>query len=105
MREAMNENVIEWFRGDKRAAITAPNNSRLKGRLVKMAEKYPEVCDVHIYSDGSVFGHVPIEFVSVRPSRAQRFSESDSEVLSEEQEEAFGIGDEDFITEDNSDEI
>ena len=43
----MNENVIEcaieWLRGDKEATVTAYNASKLKNRVTKLAEEYPDV--------------------------------------------------------------
>ena len=40
--DAVNENVIEWRRGDKVAAVTAPSSSRLKGTITRLAARYPE---------------------------------------------------------------
>lgn len=65
----MDEFVIEWIRGDTMAAITAPNSSRLKGRLLKLVEEHPDECDVRINRDGSVFGHVPIKYVKLHAPR------------------------------------
>lgn len=61
----MNEYVIEWLQGSTRAAITAPAGSALKNKLVKLAEQYPEECDVLVNDDGSVFGHVPVKYIKI----------------------------------------
>lgn len=65
----MNENVIEWIRGDDRATVTAPNASKLKGQVVRLAEKYPDEVDYEENEDGSICGHVPARWVNVRHPR------------------------------------
>lgn len=65
----MNENVIEWLKGSDRVTITACSGSALKNKLIKLAEQYPEECDYVENSDGSVCGHVPVKYISVRHPR------------------------------------
>lgn len=65
--DAVNENVIEWRRGDKVAAVTAPSSSRLKGTITRLAARYPEdVQVIAVNQDGSIFAHVPVEYVVIR---------------------------------------
>ncbi len=66
----VNECVIDWARGDTHAGVTAYGNSRLKGRIEKLASAYPD--DVQIINrneDGSIFAHVPMRWVKVSPAR------------------------------------
>lgn len=66
----MNENVIEWLRGSDIAGITAPAGSRLKGRVVKLAQSHPDQVEiVKENPDGSIFAHVPVKFIKVSPPR------------------------------------
>lgn len=66
----MNENVIEWLRGSDIAGITAPAGSRLKGRVVKLAQTHPDQVEiVKENPDGSIFAHVPVKFIKVSPPR------------------------------------
>lgn len=70
MNSGVNECAIDWVRGDTYAGVTAYNNSRLKGRIERLAEKFPD--DVKIINrneDGSIFAHVPIRWVKVSPTR------------------------------------
>ena len=75
--DSMNECVIEWMKGDKVAAITMPSNTKLKNRLLKLKEQRPDEVDVMINKDGSVFGHVPVKWIKINPSK----------ILSEEEKE------------------
>ena len=106
----MDEFVIEWTRFDTRAAITALNASRLKGRLLKLVEEHPDECDVRVNGDGSVFGHVPIKYVKlhaprelsdeVRTARSERmraFRESQLLTAPEGSKIDSNDADEDFI--------
>lgn len=76
MAENCNECSIAWVRGGEYAEVSAHNGSRLKGRILKLAEQYPD--DVRIIiknKDGSIFAHIPIGYVKLRAPR----------ILSEEQ--------------------
>lgn len=76
----MNEFVIEWLRGQTVATVTAPSGSRLKGRMMKLLEQYPDEVDVHENRDGSICGHVPVSYIKVSHPRK----------ISEEQKKASG---------------
>ena len=82
MAENTNECVIEWVRGGDHAGVTAHSNSRLKSRIEKLAEKFPDKVKIIARNeDGSIFAHVPISYVKINPPRqvseetAQRASE------------------------------
>lgn len=78
MADSMNEHVIEWIRGDEKATVTAPSTTKLKGQVVRLAEKYPDEVDYIENKDGSICGHVPVKWVNIRHPRT----------MSEEQKEA-----------------
>ena len=66
MGESMNENVIEFLRGEKTATLTLAGNTRLNSKLRKMAEKYPDECQIiHENDDGSILVHCPVKWVQV----------------------------------------
>lgn len=78
----VNECAIDWVRGDTYAGVTAYNNSRLKGRIERLAESRPE--EVHIITrneDGSIFAHVPVRWVKVSPTK--RVSEAQRQAAGE----------------------
>ena len=39
----MNENVIEWLRGQKTVAVTLCSNGKFNNKLLKLAETHPEI--------------------------------------------------------------
>lgn len=70
MAENCNECSIAWIRGGEYAEVSAYSGSRLKGRVIKLAEQHPE--DVKILAtnkDGSIFAHVPAKYVKLRAPR------------------------------------
>ena len=74
------ENVIEWLRGDDEAYVTAPSSTRLKGQMMRLAEKYPDEVEIlHENEDGSIYGKVPVRYISVRHPKV--ISESHKETL------------------------
>lgn len=75
----MNEFSIEWIKGRDYAGVTVPSGTALKSKLLRLAEKNPD--DVQIVAeneDGSMFAHVPVNYVKISPPRK----------ISEEQKEA-----------------
>lgn len=68
MSDCMNECVIEWIKGDKIAGVTMPNNTRLKTRILKIAEERDEV-EVTVNNDGSIYARIPSEWVKINPKR------------------------------------
>ena len=65
MAENCNECSIAWMLcGDDYAEVSACNGSKLKGRVLKLAEQYPD--DVKIiatYKDGSILAYVQLKYV------------------------------------------
>lgn len=75
----MNEFVIEWIKGGDYAGITVPTGTALKSKLIKFEKEHPN--DVKVIAkneDGSIFAHIPINYVKISPPRK----------VSEEQKEA-----------------
>lgn len=67
MAENCNECSIAWIRGGEYAEVSAYSGSRLKGRVLKLSEQFPD--DVKILAtnkDGSIFAHVPAKYVKLR---------------------------------------
>ena len=73
----LQEFIIEWLRGQTQAAITAPNGSALKGRLIKLSQDHPTECDYIQNKDGSVFGHIPVNYLHFYAPR--KLSEEEKE--------------------------
>ena len=87
--DGVNENVIEWLRGDKVAAVTAPGNSKLKGMITRLAEKCPDEVEIlERNKDGSIFAHVPVEFVTIRKPRQMSDAQMETAKLNFEKAKA-----------------
>lgn len=89
--ESMNENVIEWIRGDDFAKVTAPNATRLKGQVERLAEKWPDEAKVlHRNSDGSIFAQVPARWVNIRKPKEVEMTQERLDALARAREKSFG---------------
>lgn len=66
MSDIMNECVIEWIKGEKMAGVTMPNNTKLKNRILKIAETRKEV-EVTMNADGSIYAKIPSSWVKINP--------------------------------------
>lgn len=70
MGESMNENAIEFLRGDKTATLTLAGNTKLNSRIRKIAAKHPNECQIVFENeDGSIVVHCPTKWIKVNPSR------------------------------------
>ena len=82
--ESVNENVIEWLKGDTVAAVTAPVSSKLKGMITRLHAKYPdEVKIIANNRDGSIFAHVPVDYVFIRKPKQINYSDEEKNKRSE----------------------
>ena len=66
----MNEFAIEWIKGRDWAGVTAPSHTRLKSRILKLAEQNPDEVQVLAENvDGSIFAHVSVKYIKISPPR------------------------------------
>ena len=66
----MNEFSIEWIKGGNYAGVTVPTGTALKSKLLKLGKEHPN--DVKVISeneDGSIFVHIPVNYVKISPPR------------------------------------
>lgn len=68
--DSMNEFSIEWIKGAEYAGVTVPSGTALKSKLLKLAENNPDdVKIVVVNKDGSVFAHIPINYIKISPPK------------------------------------
>ena len=78
----MNEFSIEWIKGSEYAGVTVPSGTALKSKLLKLADQNPDdVKIIVINDDGSLFAHVPVNYVKISPPR--KVSDEQKEAASE----------------------
>lgn len=76
----VNEFCVEWTRSSKTATVTAPNNTSIKNKIVKLAQEKPEEVQIIAENkDGSILAHVPTKYVKISPPR--QISEEERERL------------------------
>ena len=66
----MREFVIEWIKGDEYAGVTVPSGTALKSKLLRLAEQNPDEVKIMAENeDGSLFAHVPVNYIKISPPR------------------------------------
>ncbi len=61
-----NENCIDWLTGDTVISLSI-TQERIRNRLVKLAAENPEEVGITRNRDGSIFAHVPLSWLWIRP--------------------------------------
>lgn len=78
----MNEFAIEWIKGAEYAGVTVPSGTALKSKLLRLAEKHQDEVKIVVENkDGSLFAHVPVNYIKISPPR--QVSEEQKEAASE----------------------
>lgn len=78
----MNEFVIEWIKGDEYAGVTVPSGTALKSKLIRLANQNPDEVKIMTENeDGSLFVHVPVNYIKISPPR--KMSDEQKEAASE----------------------
>lgn len=75
-----NENVIEFLRGAETATATL-SQGRYISKMKKLAEKFPEECEIIENKDGSILAHFPVKWVKISPPK--QMSDEQKEAASE----------------------
>lgn len=64
-----SENCIEWIKDQKQATLSL-SQRRTISRVKKLAEKYPEECQIVAENkDGSVYAHIPVSWIKISPPK------------------------------------
>lgn len=75
----VNEFAIEWVKGGEYAGVTVPSGTAFKSKILRLAKEHPnEVKIISENEEGSIFAHIPTNYVKISPPRK----------VSEEQKEA-----------------
>lgn len=85
--ENLKESVIEYFKGDSTATVTAYSGSHLKRRILELREN-PKIRIVAENQDGSILAHIPVEWLRINPPRA--YTEEQKAEMSERAKRNFG---------------
>lgn len=78
----MNEFAIERIKGADYAGVTLPSGTALKSKLLRLTKQNPdEVKIVAENDDGSVFAHIPVNYIKISPPK--KMSDEQKEAASE----------------------
>ena len=77
----MNEFAIEWLKGGNYAGVTVPSGTALKSKLKRFNKENPEeVKIIKENKDGSIFAHIPVNYIKISPPR--KISDEQKEIAS-----------------------
>lgn len=64
----MNEFSIEWIKGSDYAGITVPSGTALKPKLLRLGDENPDEVKIIVENrEGSLFAHVPVNYIKISP--------------------------------------
>lgn len=80
-----NENAIEWLDSRDKATVTL-HGGRLKNRVLRLAEEYPEEVEIRREPDengGFLVAKIPVKWVKITPPRKLELTDEQKEALAE----------------------
>lgn len=80
-----NENAIEWLDTKQKATVTL-HGGRLKNRVMKLAEEYPDDVEIRREPDengGFLVAKIPAKWVKITPPRRLELTDERKEELRE----------------------
>lgn len=80
-----NENAIEWLDSRDKATVTL-HGGRLKNRVLRLAEEYPDDVEVKREPDengGFLVAKIPVKWVKIAPPRRLELTDERKEELRE----------------------
>jgi len=77
--DSIEENVIEWFNGEKIAELSITQKSYIK-QIKKLKDKYPDDVKLVENKDGSIFATLPVEWIQIKPLQVEVQQESDQTI-------------------------
>lgn len=78
-----NENAIEWLDSRDKATVTL-HGGRLKNRVLRLAEEYPDDVEVKREPDengGFLVAKIPVKWVKIAPPRRLELTDEQKEEL------------------------
>lgn len=80
-----NENAIEWLDTQQKATVTL-HGGRLKNRVMKLVEEYPDEVEIRREPDGNggfLVAKIPVKWVKITPPRRLELTDEQKEELRE----------------------
>lgn len=80
-----NENAIEWLDSRDKATVTL-HGGRLKNRVLRLAEEYPDDVEIRREPDengGFLVAKIPVKWVKITPPRRLELTDEQKEALAE----------------------
>lgn len=80
-----NENAIEWLDSRDKATVTL-HGGRLKNRVMRLAEEYPDEVEIRREPDengGFLVAKIPVKWVKITPPRRLELTDEQKEELRE----------------------
>ena len=73
-----NENCIDWLTGDTVISLSI-TQERIRNRLSKLAAEHPGEVDLVKNRDGSIYAHIPLSWLWIRPPVRQDLTDEQRE--------------------------
>lgn len=80
---SMNENVIEFLKGAETATVTFCQG-RYISKIKKLAEKFPDECEIVAESPGSsIMAHIPVKWIKINNASKtnKEYTEEEKQIM------------------------
>ena len=64
----LHANTLEFFSEDN-VVVASIHRAKFKNRILSLAKKHPDVCDVVENADGTICAHFPLSWIKITPPR------------------------------------
>ena len=64
----LHDNTFEFFSEDD-VVVASIHKTKVKNRILSLAKKHPDVCDVVQNADGTICAHFPLSWIKITPPR------------------------------------
>lgn len=79
----VKENSIYWINGEKVVSFTAPSNTKLARKVLRLADSKPDDVKIdRVNDDGTIFAHFPLKYLKITPPR--ELSDEQKAVIAEQ---------------------
>lgn len=78
MSDEVRETVFEHASGDRTITYSSSEKKWIN-ELVRLSKKHPAEMDVYVNKDGSIYGHIPADWLKVKPKKKVNMTDEQRE--------------------------
>lgn len=84
------ENVIEFIKNESRASVTFTQGKYIS-KIKKLAEKFPDECQIISEKDGVLLAHIPTKWIKINNPKKMELTDEQREIIKKRLERSRGF--------------